>query len=147
MRIKDKTHPHNKLTKVTLCEPYQTTAVLAAEDRLEKASRDAVRIVSQNTKKYHLDENGAVVLDEISIQPQGQDDLEHLEQGAHGTVQENEPGLEQQQSDKRSVMSKTSVGSVASLTTGDVERRMLVNHVNPTTDRVIQGIEEEHAVM
>ena len=62
----------------------------------------------------------------------------------HGTFKENEPGLEQQQSDKRSVMSKTSVGSVASLTTGDVERRMLENDVDPTTDSMIQGIEEEH---
>ena len=102
--------------------------------------------MSQNTERFHLDANGAVVLDEIAIQPQGQDDMEPLE-GAHGTVQENEPGPEQQQSDKRSVMSKTSVGSVASLTTGDVERRMLENNVDPTTDSAIQEIEEEHEVM
>ena len=97
LRIKDKTNPHNKLTNVTLSEPYQTTAVLAAEYPLEKVSREAVQILSQNTKRYHLDENGAVVLDEIAIQPQGQDDMEQLEQGAHGTVQENEPGPEQLQ--------------------------------------------------
>ena len=100
LRIKDKTNPHNKLTNVTLSEPYQTTAVLVAEGQLEKVSREAVQIVSQNTKMYHLDENGAMVLDEIAIQPQGQDDMEQLEQGAHGTFQENEPGPEQQQSDQ-----------------------------------------------
>ena len=44
-------------------------------------------------------------------------------------------------------MSKTTVWSVASLTTGDVGRRMLENNVDPTTDSVIQGIEEEHEVM
>ena len=86
LRIKDKTHPHNKLTKVTITEPYQTTAVLAAEYPLEKVSREAVQILSQNTKRYHLDENVAVVLDEIAVQPQGQYDMEQLEQG---TVQEN----------------------------------------------------------
>ena len=91
LRIKDKNHPHNKLTKVVITEPYQTTSVLAAEDQLEKVSREAVQVVSQDTgTKFHLDENGAVVLDEITTQPQGQEDMEQL-----GTVQQKEP------SDKR----------------------------------------------
>ena len=127
LRIKDKTHQHNKLTKVLITEPYQTTSILAAEDQLKKVSREAVQVVSQDTgTKFHLDENGAVVLDKIITQPQGNDDMEQP-----GTVQEKES------SDKRSVVSRTSVGSVASLTTGDVERRLLENNVNPTTDSVI----------
>ena len=66
LRIKDKTHPHNKLTKVTITDPYQTTSVLAAEDQLNFVSREAVQVVSQDKEtKFHLDENGAVVLDEI----------------------------------------------------------------------------------
>ena len=56
-----------------------------------------MQVVSQNTEKFHLDENGAAVLDEIATQLQGQEEMEQLEQ-AHGTVQEKEP------SDKRSVM-------------------------------------------
>ena len=54
-RIKDKTHPHNKLTKVTITDPYQTTAVLAAEDQLEKASREAVQVMSQKLLPSHKD--------------------------------------------------------------------------------------------
>ena len=54
-----------------------------------------MQVVIQNTEKFHLDENGAAVLDEIATQPQGQEEMEQLEQ-AHGTVQENEPGTEQQ---------------------------------------------------
>ena len=65
LRLKDKTHQHNKLLKVPITEPYQTTSILAAEDQLKKVSREAIQVVSQDTgTKFHLDEYGTVVLEE-----------------------------------------------------------------------------------
>ena len=41
VRIKDKIHHHNKLTKVTISEAYQTTAVLSAEESIKRSCKDS----------------------------------------------------------------------------------------------------------
>ena len=41
-RVQDNNHAHNKLTRITLGQAYETTTMEVAEDTLEQASEEAL---------------------------------------------------------------------------------------------------------